>query len=430
MRRNLLSAAAARGVHMVSPQQASIVKATVPALRQHGEAITATFYRNMFEAHPELYNIFNPANQKHGGQPRSLAAAVLAYAEHIEAPEVLGGMLERIEGKHVSLGAKPEHYPIVGKFLLGAITEVLGEAATPEILDAWAAAYGQLADMMIGHERGMEERGAAKAGGWAGFKPFRVERKVAESDFMTSFYLAPEDGSPLPPFLPGQYISVKVRPAGYPYEQIRQYSLSAASNGRSYRISVQREVAPADAVELPDGLVSNYLHSAVNEGDLLQVHMPCGDFVLRGGDAPVVLLSGGAGITAMLTMLQHLAGPQGGSREVLFIHAARGRERHAFNHEVRSLAKQRPGIKVVVLYENAGADDRVGEHHDAVGRVTSETLRAHLQERGADFYFCGPPGFMSAMEHALEELGVPASRRHSEVFGPDPSFATGELVEV
>ncbi|CAN5697151.1 NO-inducible flavohemoprotein [soil metagenome] len=412
---------------MISDQQTALVKATVPALRQHGETITRTFYGNMFAAHPELYNIFNPANQKNGGQPRSLSAAVLAYAEHIDNPGVLGGMLQRIESKHVSLEVKPEHYPIVGKYLLGAIEEVLGEAATPQILDAWGAAYGQLADIMIGQERALVHASASQTGGWEGFKPFRVDRKVSENEVMNSFYLVPEDGQPLPPFLPGQYLSVKVHPEGYPFDQIRQYSLSSATNGSYYRISVQRESTPADKIGGPEGLVSNFLDEGVNEGDLLSVHMPGGDFVLREGDSPVVLLSGGAGITAMLCMLEHLASPQGGSRDVLFVHATRGRERHAFNEQVRTLASKRSRIKVVVLYEEIGPDDKLGQHHDLVGRVTGEILTNHLQGTPADFYFCGPPGFMSAMETTLEQLGVPTQRRHSEVFGPDPSFATHEI---
>ncbi len=88
------------------------------------------------------------------------------------------------------------------------------------------------------------------------------------------------------------------------------------------------------------------------------------------------------------------------------------------------------GIKVVVLYEEIGPDDQPGQHHDLVGRITAETLTSHLKERGADFYFCGPPGFMSAMEATLEQLNVPAQRRHSEVFGPDPSFATHEIPDL
>ena len=217
---------------MLSDRQREIVKATVPALRAHGETITRTFYGAMFSAHPELYNLFNPANQRDGGQARSLAASVLAYAEHIDALDRLGNMVERISGKHASLEVQPEHHPIVGKYLLGAIQEVLGPAATPEILDAWGAAYGQLADIMTGRERSLYEEGANRPGGWRGFKPFRVERKTRESEVMFSFYLVPADGAPLPDFKPGQYLSVKVRPPGYPYDQIRQYSVSCAPNGR------------------------------------------------------------------------------------------------------------------------------------------------------------------------------------------------------
>ena len=193
---------------------------------------------------------------------------------------------------------------------------------------------------------------------------------------------------------------------------------------------MQRESVPADKVDVPEGLVSNFLNDSLSVGDLLSVHMPGGDFVLREGNTPVVLLSGGAGITAMLCMLEHLASPVGGSRDVLFMHATRGRQRHSFNEQVRALASKRSGIKVVVLYEEAGADDKPGQHHDLVGRITAETLTSQLKERDADFYFCGPPGFMSAMEATLEQLVVPAQRRHSEVFGPDPSFATQEIPDL
>ena len=116
---------------MLSARQRQIVSATVPALREHGETITRTFYGDMFAAHPELYNLFNPANQRDGAQARSLAASVLSYAEHIEHPERLGRMIERISGKHASLEVKAEHYPIVGTYLLGAITRVLGPLRPP-----------------------------------------------------------------------------------------------------------------------------------------------------------------------------------------------------------------------------------------------------------------------------------------------------------
>ena len=410
---------------MLSDTQRKIIKATVPALRAHGEAITRTFYDTMLRAHPELLNYFNPANQRgEGGQARSLAASVLAYAANIDHLGNLGGMVERIATKHVSLEIQPEHYPIVGQYLLSAIAEVLGEAATPEIVDAWAAAYGQLADIMIGREQAIYTETATQPGGWADFKPFRVLRKVRESDVTTSFYLVPVDGAPLPDFRPGQYLSLKTRPPGYPYEQVRQYSLSQAPDGRHYRISVRREEAPAGIPGVPAGLVSNFLHDAVVEGSTLLVHMPVGDFVLdEHSDRPVVLISGGAGITAVLAMLEELATRT--KRDVVMLHAVRSRGHHAFAERVRELVASRTGIRNVTLYETVASDDVPDEHYDAVGRITAEVIRRHLPEGHAEFYYCGPIGFMAAAERALDELGVPSTHRHSEAFAPDPSFTAG-----
>lgn len=409
---------------MLSTQQREIVAATVPALREHGETITRTFYGDMFAAHPELYNLFNPANQRDGGQARSLAASVLAYAEHIHAPERLGRMVERICGKHGSLEVRPERYPIVGKHLLGAVANVLGPAATPEVVGAWQAAYGQLADIMIGRERAIYDEGAAQPGGWRGFKPFRVEGKTRESEVMTSFRLVPADGAPLPPFKPGQYLSVKAHPPGFPYDQIRQYSIACAPNGHHYTIGVKREDAPAGKADAPPGLVSSFLHDQVQEGGTVLVHAPVGDFVLdEASDRPVVLMSGGAGVTAVLAMLEHLAGPEGGTREAVFLRGVRSRARHPFAEHVRALARRRPGIRSVVLYERVGPGDVQGEHYDAAGRTTADAIRRHLPEREADFYCCGPTGFMAAAEAALDGLGVPLERRRSEAFAPDPAFA-------
>ena len=412
---------------MLTAQQRALVTATVPALRAHGETVTRQFYASLFEAHPALWNVFNPANQRDGGQARSLAASVLAYAEHIEHPEQLGRMVERISGKHGSLEVQPEHYPIVGHHLLGAIKQVMGDAATPDILDAWGAAYGQLAGIMTGAEQALYEQGANQHGGWRGFKPFRVVRKVVESEVITSFYLEPIDGTPLPAFQPGQYISVKLRPDGFEYDQIRQYSLSCAPDTKTWRISVRREDAPEAVPGAPAGLVSGHLHARLSIGDELLVHVPMGDFVLDTSDAPVVLLSGGSGITAVLSMLEHLAGPDGGARSVVFLHATRSRAHHAFGPHVRALGQARPGIRVAFAYELAGAADVVGEHHDVTGRITAELIRAYLPPGDARFYSCGPLGFMAAMESALDELGIPANCRFSEAFAPDPSFAAGAI---
>lgn len=122
---------------MLSQETINIIKSTVPVLEQHGTTITTVFYKNLFEKHPELLNIFNHANQSKGRQQTALANAVYAAAANIDNLSAILPAVVQIAHKHKSLGIKEEHYPIVGYHLLGAIKEVLGDAATPAIIAAW-----------------------------------------------------------------------------------------------------------------------------------------------------------------------------------------------------------------------------------------------------------------------------------------------------
>ncbi|RYE91970.1 MAG: nitric oxide dioxygenase, partial [Myxococcales bacterium] len=136
---------------MLSAAHRAIVLSTVPLLEQGGEALTTHFYATLLAEHPELKTFFNATHQATGDQPRALAHGVLTYARHIERLEALGPLASRIVSKHVALQVQPEHYPLVGACLLAAIRTVLGPAiATDAVIEAWGAAYGQLADILIG----------------------------------------------------------------------------------------------------------------------------------------------------------------------------------------------------------------------------------------------------------------------------------------
>ena len=139
-------------------KQIAIIKQTVPVLQEHGETLTRRFYENMFSNNPEVKRFFNPAHQHSGSQQRALAGAICAYAANIDNPAALVGAVDLIAHKHVSLGIKPEHYPIVGSNLILTIKEVLGEAANDEVIDAWTSAYGQLVDIFVGHEKGLYQQ--------------------------------------------------------------------------------------------------------------------------------------------------------------------------------------------------------------------------------------------------------------------------------
>ncbi|MFJ7727646.1 NO-inducible flavohemoprotein [Neobacillus sp. NPDC097160] len=398
---------------MLDQKTIEIIKSTVPVLEKHGETITTRFYQLMFGDHPELLNIFNHANQKQGRQQKALAGTVYAAAMYIDNLEAILPVVKQIAHKHRSLGIKPEHYPIVGKHLLLAIKDVLGDAATDEIINAWAEAYNVIADAFISVEAEMYDEATQQAGGWDGFRGFIVDRKMVESDVITSFYLKPEDHNGIASFIPGQYISIKLEIEGEEFTHIRQYSLSDAPGKDYYRISVKREAGTPN----PDGMVSNYLHDRVNEGDILKVSTPAGDFVLNTEkNTPLVLLSGGVGLTPMMSMLKTVVDIQPG-RNVTFIHAAANSNVHALRAEVEELAALEH-VNSFVFYDSPTEEDRMNNRFDVEGYITRKWLKDKVSIEEADFYFCGPVPFMKAMNRSLKELGVNEGRIHFEFFGP------------
>lgn len=388
---------------MLTPDQRALIKATVPLLETGGEALTTHFYKIMFAEYPQVRPFFNQAHQANGDQPRALANSVLMYARNIDRLEQLGGLVSQIVNKHVSLQILPAHYPIVGACLLRAIREVLGaEIATDAVIAAWAAAYQQLADILIGAEEKVYADTAAAPGGWRGARTLRVTRKVAESAEITSFYLAPQDGGALVSFAPGQYIGLHLVVNGQ--EIRRNYSLSAAPNGRDYRISVKREVG---------GVASNFLHDQIGEGDTLQVYPPAGDFVLADGDKPVVLISGGVGITPTLAMLD--AALQG-QRPVHFIHFARNHAVHAFRDAIEARQASHPQLQRFYVYDEHQGDAPAPH---ATGRLDAAQLAQYLPaSRDVDAYFLGPKPFMRQIKRQLRELGLPEAQTRYEFFGP------------
>ena len=399
---------------MLTPEMIALVKGTAPVLKVHGEALTRHFYARMFRHNPELKHVFNQGHQDGGQQQQALAGAVAAYAEHIEDPSVLMPVVERIVHKHVSLGVRPEHYAIVGKHLLASIGEVLGEAATPELIDAWAAAYGQLADLLIAAEQQLYAKVSNQPGGWSGWRAFRIADKVPESAEITSFYLVPTDGGEVPAYQPGQYVSVRIYVPNLDLMQPRQYTVSDRPGQGRLRISVKREPGGA---ETPAGQVSNMLHDNYQVGDVLDVAPPLGDFHLpEDSDRPVVLLSGGVGLTPMISILNHLVEKNDG-REIRFIHGCRNGRVHAMKDVVNEITAERSNVHKAVFYEQVEAHDLEGRDYDYVGRVDLAAIRDQAIVPDADYFLCGPLAFMRAQQHALKTLGVPAERIHAEVFG-------------
>ena len=391
--------------------QREIITATVPILREHGLALTTHFYKRMFTHHPDLKNVFNMGNQKTGKQQQALAMAVLAYAEHIANPGVLLPELHRIGHKHVSLEIRPEYYPIVGNHLLASIKEVLGEAASLEILEAWEIAYNQLADLMMGIEAGIYKDQTDKKGGWTGWRPFRVKEKVEESDEIISFYLYPCDGGNVISHIPGQFLSLRVFLPELGLNQARQYSVSSVPNEQFYRISVKKEFNPNLNI---NGMISNFLHNHIQTGDLVDLTAPIGDFTLdpKKGE-PITFISGGVGLTPLISMLQSLSFDKP-NQPLTWIHACRNQTVHAFKEDVKSMVENHPNLSQHIFYDALTEKDK----NEGVLQGPLDLNKIRTFSKESQYYICGPAGFIAQQHKELIAKGVPGEAISFEEFGP------------
>ncbi|GGI92916.1 flavohemoprotein [Shewanella hanedai] len=396
---------------MLSEKHISIVKSTIPLLESAGTAITEHFYQRMFSHNPELKNIFNMSHQKTGGQPAALFNAVAAYAKNIDNLGALSGAVERIAHKHTSFNIQPDHYPIVGHHLLETLRELAPDAFTPDVEEAWGAAYGLLAGIFIQREDELYQKSANQPGGWLGARQFRVVEKREESNLVTSFIFVPIDELPVIGYESGQYLGIKVAPTNHEYLEMRQYSLSDKANGSSYRISVKRE-----AVGIP-GVVSNHLHDYLNVGDIVDVYPPAGDFHYIEREAPVVLISAGVGVTPMQSMLEMLADKQF-DKPVFYLHACENVEQHSFNQRVNLLSEQINLQHHTWYRDTSGLNDADNNANIQQGFMNLALLKSQLPVTDGDFYLCGPVVFMQFAKQQLVALGVNDDRIHYEVFGP------------
>ncbi|TCI90630.1 NO-inducible flavohemoprotein [Tenacibaculum sp. M341] len=392
---------------MASKKTIEIVKATAPVLKLHGEAITKVFYQLLFEKHPELKDVFNMVNQQKGTQQKALANAVFKYAVYIEKLEMMKGELENIAQKHVSLSIPKEAYPIVGENLLLAIKKVLGDAATPEIMEAWEEAYNDLAVLLTDREEELYETKEKSSGGFRGMEDFVVAKKVKENSNITSFYLKRKDGTPVPHFIPGQYVAVMVDIPESEHKHTRNYSLSDTNTKDYLRLSIKKEIGN------PNGIVSNYMHAKMNVNSILKVGMPSGNFVLKNTEKPIVLISGGIGITPLLSMLKGLPKKP---TNITFIQCVLNSEHQVFDIELNNQFND--ASQFVKVFSAPLVTDVIGENYDYKGFFNSQILKDLQISNNSDFYFCGPTPFMSCVLKELEEFNVKNENINYEFFGP------------
>lgn len=399
---------------MLTQKAVDIIKSTAPIIEIHGEALARNFYERLFTYNPEMISFFNSSNQINGTQQKALANAICAYAANIDNLDVLQSSVERIANKHTSLQIKPEHYHIIGENLLASISDVLGESAKENILNAWKEAYDFLAKILIKREEQIYNENQKKSGGWRGFKSFTISRKEKESDIITSFYLLANDGNPLPDFSPGQYITIRITaPDGQ--KTMRNYSLSDKPNQHWLRISVKKEINRDNNTI---GYVSHMLHENIDIGSKLEVAPPCGDFFLNtklNSVRPLVLLAGGVGITPILSMLKSVLDSTS-KRDVTLIYGCLNEKVQAFKKTINQMVDKHSNLKVYYRYsENCDFDKK---EKSSTGYVDSDFMYSSIKNQNSDYYICGPKPFMINVYHTLMFWDIDYSQIHIEFFGP------------
>lgn len=250
------------------------------------------------------------------------------------------------------------------------------------------------------------------------YRTFIVKRKVPESETITSFYLDAEDGKPLAPFLPGQFLPLKLDVPGQWKPVVRTYSLSDRPQADYYRLTIKREPPPPNRPDVYPGVSSNYFHDQVDVGTKLVAKSPRGRFFLDpNADSQVVLLSAGVGVTPMISMLNAIVAA-GSNRPTWFIHGSRNKREHALGEHVKRVSKENSNVQSHIRYSQPSSEDKIEVDYDDKGHVDTDLVKQLVPDKNCDFYLCGPAPFMKSLFNGLLDWGVPEVRIHYEFFGP------------
>ncbi len=264
---------------------------------------------------------------------------------------------------------------------------------------------------------------------WSGYRKFSIDKKeFHKKSGICSFYLVPHDGKSIPAFEPGQYLFFRIAVPGQPKAVLRCYSLSDSPFEKShYRISVKKSEPPRDKPDAPSGILSTHLHDNLNVGDIVDVRAPSGQFTLDlSSHRPVVLIGGGVGITPVLSMLNALH-DMNSQREVWFFLGVRSGEEHIMEEHLQKLSQTHENFHIQICYSSPTEQDRVTKKFDHAARVNIDLLKTLLPSNNYEFYFCGPPPMMDALEVDLKTWGVPETSINFERFVP-PSVPQGKKI--
>ena len=408
----------------LTPERLGIINATAPAIAEKvaDGTITKRFYEKMLGENPELGAFFNMSNQRSKRQPAAfgqamfepqqlqsavLAGSVVASIEHLQNLEAIKGPALRIVHKHCALGILPHHYKYIHDYLLETTAEVLGDAVTPEVADAWSGAILHIAEFFIEQEKALYEQATAMEHNWDTHKPaeFLVRDVTHSARNMTSLYFERADGSPPPSYKPGQYITLCENPTDEEYFAPRHYTVAApAPIGNALRICARHLQGEGG---VPVGVMSTFVNTEVQVGDRLKFRHPFGVFTadLAAPFEQVAWVTAGAGITTALAMIEPIV--QAGKR-VVHWHADKDKASMPHAEDLHKAPKH-ASLRYYGGSQAFSVDKLVAQLADAgINVIDSNTA----------VFLCCPPAMILAVRNGLQQKGVAIDNIFYETFGP------------
>uniref|UniRef100_A0A0G4HRR2 nitric oxide dioxygenase n=1 Tax=Chromera velia CCMP2878 TaxID=1169474 RepID=A0A0G4HRR2_9ALVE len=400
----------AAAAELLTPARLAIVNATAPAVAANLNKITPHFYNTMFKNNPETLAFFNEQNQRGGRQPEALARYVLAAVQNLDKLESLDAQTALVVQKHCALGVKPEHYKIVHDNFLKATADILGDAVTADVADAWSAVLQVVAGHLIKLESNCYDAKTKMLDGWDAREPmkFKVVSVDKSVPNVTTIDMVRSDGKTPPPFIPGQYITVaggegiKCAP--------RHYTIAEpALDGGKVRISVKHVKAPggsSEFIDAADGVMSTFLNTQTKEGDELFLRPPFGSFTVDSfPEKTVAFVSAGIGITPALAMLKPLVEK---GKKVVHVHV---------DHDEKSVC----GSKALSALKLEKSVHLYGRKSAPPSKIVEELNQAGVDLKSADTAVAvvTPPSMMLPLLDELKKAGVEGGRLKHEAFGPE-----------
>lgn len=380
-------------------------KSAVKIYDVHGSVNTAQYHLlwpNMtISINPGVPNLSIDVWLPHGPN------AAKGFSEHYFGPGVTRQQAEEMIAFNAEVGGEDDE--LTNSVQLGLIS---GLPKTGRFLTRAEHLACDFLKLVAGAMTGKHDEGAS-AGTDHAYDELEVFKVEPESDEITSFYLRRPDGSALTPWVPGQFLPIRLNVPGQEKPVVRTYTISTAPNGEHYRLSIKRMGGNA--------VSSAFFHDNVKIGTKIEAMPPNGKFVLDAASSrPIVLLSGGVGITPMIAFTEALLAQgrsSGTFRPITFVHGARNGRAAAFGKHLRGLAAEHPTLKLHVSLSDPEASDKAGDSYDAKGHVDADLVGKLVDLAACDFYLCGPGPFMQSLYDGLIAKGVAVDRIHFESFG-------------